>query len=53
MPRQSKGRNIEYEQPHEDAIVEIISRMDELGDEVDGHITPVETVRLKGLLNDR
>ncbi|KRF27245.1 hypothetical protein [Phycicoccus sp. Soil802] len=41
---------VDYEDFYEDAIVEAVSRMDELGDEVDGHISEAEGRLLLQLL---
>lgn len=37
-----KSIDIEYEPKFEDAIVEVISRLDEIGDLIDGEVTPGE-----------
>ena len=38
---------IAYESEYEDAIVEAIARLDELGDEIDGEISPSESTDLE------
>lgn len=43
---------IEYDPPTEDRIVEVIARMDELGDPIDGEIADDELAKMIGSLAD-
>ena len=43
--------SIEYDPEHEDVIVEILSRLDELGDVVDGHVSDDELSTMLGELS--
>ncbi|MCB1214389.1 MAG: hypothetical protein KDK66_02815 [Deltaproteobacteria bacterium] len=42
-----KEFNIEYDQAHEDAIIEVLARLYELGDIIDGEISAEELQKMK------
>jgi hypothetical protein len=44
--------DIAYEEESEDAIVEVVARLDEIGDAVDGEVSPKEIRELLQLLAD-